>query len=123
MVFSPYVFENFSLWRDIMSEEYEPAERRIAKLEADVAKQGAQIRTLVVLLSAKASSPFGSPWQRFLDGPDSDKFFDTTAEFLCVVECSRVFTQMWDAAGTDEAAQDAAINALSDCGLKCAGLR
>jgi len=105
-----------------MSEEYEPAERRIAKLEAEVTRQGEQIRTLVVLLSAKASSPFGSPWERFLDGPDSGKFFDTTEEFECTLKCVNIFDQMWDAAGTDEAAQDAALNEFSLCSLKCAGV-
>ena len=105
-----------------MKKEYEPAEQRIAKLEAAVTKQGEQIRTLVVMLSTKASAPFGSPWQRFLEGPDSGKFFNPTREFECQVKCANTFNLMWEAAGNNEAAQDAAFDELSRCDLDCAGV-
>ncbi|MDH5797772.1 MAG: hypothetical protein OEZ19_04340 [Paracoccaceae bacterium] len=96
-------------------------EARVAALEAETAALKTHLKTAVVLLAAKGSSPFKSPLERFFDGPDGGLFEDPNKNFRCHVKCAKEFDAMMDAAGNDENARNAALEALASCHRVCDG--
>ena len=96
-------------------------EARVAALEAETAALKSHLKTAVVLLAAKGSSTFKSPLERFFHGPDGGLFEDPNKNFRCHVKCAKDFDAIMDAAGDDEKAQQAALDALSSCQRVCDG--
>ena len=96
-------------------------EDRVVALEAKNERLTQDLRMTLALMSASSPNAFGSPLERFFDGPDTLFPTDPLKEFKCITDCAKTFGAMIKAANGNQDQIDAAVNELVECQRKCMG--
>ena len=98
-------------------------EERVAALEAENTDLRQDLATAVTLMAGSQSgNPFKSPLEQFFEHANQLFKVDPLKEFNCRKDCAMRLAQMLQDAGDDEGRQQAALDAFSDCTLRCSGI-